>query len=292
MSKKIYSVLLGLAVLFSLNISFASEKSAQQIIEESSKKSVEKAKENVERVIKKAVDVVAKTQQVLILLAHNKDKEALKLLEEVKKEMAELDKEYRGKLTRLPVDVTITDISGVNDIEKAKEIAKQVREAINKNDFVTARALLEVLKDEIDIQTAYLPIALYKQSVDLAYRLLKEGKKEAAVSALQVALGTIEVETTIIPKPIAEAQILIQEAKKAYQVDKDKALKLLKQAKYDIQLAKVLGYVPSDKEIKPLIDEIEKLEKAIKENSKSTEAKFKHLFESIDKAVKGYTQTK
>jgi len=289
--RKIVSLLTLFVLVFSY-IGFSAEKTAKQIIEESGKKSVERAKQSVEQVIQKAVEVVAKTQQVIFMLAHGKEKEALKLLEEVKKEMAELDKQYKGKLTRLPVNVAIMDVEGVNDIQTAEKLSKQVKESVKKNDYVTARFLLDALKNEIDIQTAYLPIALYKQATDLAYNLLKKGQKEQAIQALQVALSTIEVETTIIPKPLAEAQILIEEAKKIYKTDKNKALALLEQAKYDVKLAKVLGYIPEGANIKPLIDEIEKLEKAIKEESSSAGKKFEHLFKSIEKAKQQATQTK
>ncbi len=269
------------------------EQTAQQLIESSGKRSTEKVRaEELQKIIQEAVDIYQKGNYVLFLLTHNKVEEAKKELKALKEKVDKIEKKYQGKLERLPIDAVITEISGITDLKKAEELAKQVKEAVNNNDFIKARFLLSALRDEIVVQTAYLPIALYKEAIDLAYKFLQENKVKNAIDQLQVALGTVEIETTIIPKPIAIASLLVEDAQKAYKKDPQKALKLLEEAKRQLKLAKVLGYVKTEEELKPLITQIENLEKSIKEKSASSEEKFKQLFKSIEKTKEKATQTK
>ncbi len=267
------------------------EQTAKQLIESSGKRSTEKVKlEQLKKIVQEAVEVYQKGNQVLFLLAHNKVDEAKKVLEELKAKIENIEKNY--KLQRLPIDAVITEISGITDIKKAEELAKEAKKAVNENDFVKARFILNALRDEIVVETAYLPIKLYKEAVELADKFLKEGKVKNAISQMQVALSTVEIETTIIPKPIAIASLLVEDASKVYQKDPKKAITLLEEAKREIKLAKVLGYIKTEEEVKPLVEQIEKLEKAIKEKSSTSEEKFKELKKSLEKAKEKATQTK
>ena len=266
------------------------EQTAKQLIESSGKRSTEKVKlEELKKIIQEAVEVYQKGNEVLFLLAHNKIDEAKKALKELKEKIANIEKNY--KLQRLPIDAVITEISGVTDIKKAEKLAQEVREAVKENDFVKARFLLNALRDEIVVETAYLPIKLYKEAVELAEKFLNEGKVKNAISQMQVALSTVEIETTIIPKPIAIASLLVDDASKVYQKDPKKAITLLEEAKREIKLAKVLGYIKTEEEVKPLIEQIEKLEKAIKEKSATSEEKFKQLKKSLKETKEKATQT-
>ncbi len=261
----------------------SSEQKAQQLIQSSGKRSMEKAKETqVEKVIQEALNAYLEGQKVLFLLSHNKVDEAKKLLDDLQKKMEKISKEYKGKLERLPIAVTIFEVNGITDIKTAEKVAKEVKKAVERNDFIKARALLEALRDEIVIETQYLPIAIYKQAIDLAKKFLEKGNKEKAMESLAIALGSLEIEKTIIPKPIAIASILVNDAEKIYKNDPDTALKLLEEAKRNIKLAKALGYISSEQDIKPLVAKIEVLEKAIKEKS----VKAKGLFKDVEKILK------
>ncbi len=267
------------------------EKTAKQLIEGAGERSTQKVRaQELQKIVQEAVEVYQKGNEVLFLLTHNKIEQAKKALKELKEKISKIEKTY--KLERLPVDAVITEVSGVTDIEKAKQLADEVRKAVKENDFVKARFILNTLRDEIVVETAYLPVKLYKEAVELADKFLNEGKIKNAISQMQVALSTIEIETTIIPKPIAIASLLVEDASKVYKTEPDKAIKLLEEAKRQINLAKVLGYIKSEKEVKPLIDQIEKLEKSIKEKSKSSEEKFKKLKKSLEETKQKATQTK
>jgi len=294
--RKILSTVLSAAILvspvFAKEEIKPKEETAKTLIKSSGERSTQKIKEQeIQKIIEEAVNVYAEGNKVLLLLTENKVEEAKKLLKSLKEKVEKLEKQYHGKLDRLPIDVVVNEIRGITDIEQARKLADQVKEAVKNNDFVQARIILQALRDEIVIKTAYLPIGLFKEAIDLAYKFLEEGKIKNAVSQLNIALNTVEIETTIIPEPIAIASLLVEDASKQFKDKPDQALKLLKEAKKQIKLAKVLGYIRNDKDIEPLIKQIEKLEKEVVAKT-GTKEKFRSLFESIEKFKQGSTQTK
>ncbi len=275
----------------SVQIKQQANQTAKEIIQHAGEKSTEKVREKeLEKIVKDAVDVVTKSNHLLFLLNHGKIKEAKEEIKKLKEKIDILEKKYG--ISKLPVDSIVTEITGVTDINQAKKLAEKVKKAVANNDFVTARSLLELLRDEIVIETAYLPVKLYKDAIYLTEKLIKEGKIKSAVNQLKVALGLIEIETTIIPKSIAVASLMVEEASKVYKKEPEKALKLLAEAKRQIKLAKVLGYISNDKSVEPLIKQIESLEKAVREKSGSSQSKFKELFKSIREMKKETTKTK
>ncbi|WP_029521590.1 YfdX family protein [Persephonella sp. IF05-L8] len=267
------------------------QETASSLIESSGKRSTQKVREQeLQKIIKEAASIYAEGNRILFLLTHDKIEEAKKALKALKERVDKLEKQYQGKMVRLPIDVIVNEVVGITDIEQAKKLAEEVKKAVKNNDFVKARILLNALRSEIVIETVYLPIGLYKQAIDLAYKFLEEGKVKNAISQLQVAMNTIEIDTTIIPEPIAIASLLVEDASKRFKDNPEQALKLLEEAKKQIKLAKVLGYVRNDKDIEPLIKQIEKLEKEVKAKT-GTKEKFKSLFESIEKFKESSTQT-
>ncbi len=257
-------------------------KSAQQLIKGATKEALKNLRqEELAKIIKEAAEVVQLTRQALLLLAQNQVEKALSVLQKAQTLMAKLLKEYQ--VERVPVDVAIIEFNGVTDLKVAQKLNKQVKELVSKNDFVDARFILALLRDEIDITTTYMPLAAYAEAIKFAKQLLQANKVQAAILVLQSALNTLEVETVIVPKPILEAQMLVSYAKQLFRVKPDIATKLLERAKYDIELAKALGYVSSEKDIEPLIEEINALEEAIKNSSATTEEQFNQLEQNIQK---------
>ncbi|NPA14302.1 MAG: YfdX family protein [Aquificae bacterium] len=257
-------------------------KSAQQLIKGATKEALKNLRqEELAKIIKEAAEVVQLTRQALLLLAQNQVEKALSVLQKAETLMAKLLKEYQVK--RVPVDVAIIEFNGVTDLKVAQKLNKQVKELVSKNDFVDARFILALLRDEIDITTTYMPLAAYAEAIKFAKQLLQANKVQAAILVLQSALNTLEVETVIVPKPILEAQMLVSYAKQLFRVKPDIATKLLERAKYDIELAKALGYVSSEKDIEPLIEEINALEEAIKNGAATTEEQFNQLQQNIQK---------
>lgn len=265
-----------------------SSKSSQLINSAGSRSTSQIREHELQKLFKEATDIVNGTREVLVLLNHHHIKTAKKHLKELKVKLEKLEKKYSIK--KFPVDVTVSEIVGDLDLKTAEKLAKEVREAVNRNDFIKARFLLNALRDEVVIETTYLPIDLYKQAIDLAYKFLEQNKIDNAISQLEIALGTLEIKTVIIPRPLAIASILVEDASKIYKKDFKTALKLLEEARLKIKLAKVLGYVKTDREIKPLLDQIDKLEKSIREKQKNSKDLFRSLIEKIREMGKGQTQ--
>jgi len=259
-----------------------SSQSPNQVLQNAQSEAIKQLKtQQLTKVIKEAAAVLQETQNALILLQQGKDAEALSILKKVQKELAALVDKYG--LVKLPADVNFVEFNGISDLNLAEKLNKQVKELVAKNDFVDARIILAVLRNEIDITTTYLPLKLYKEAIDLAVHLLEYGNKDAALLAIQSALGTLVVETVIVPKPILEAQYLIEKAESIYQVNPKAALAYLKKAEYDIKLTKALGYISSEKDIEPLVEKLENLMKAIKEHAATTQEQFKEVKKAVEK---------
>jgi len=255
--------------------------SAKQVLQNAQNEAIKELKtQQLAKVIKEAAAVLQETQNALILLQQGKDEEALSILKKVQKELATLVEKYG--LVKLPADVSFVEFNGISDLKTAEKLNKQVKELVAKNDFVDARIILALLRNEIDITTTYLPLKLYKEAIDFAVNLLQYGNRDAALLALQSALASVEVETIIVPKPILEAQYLIKKAEAIYQVNPKAALAYLKRAEYDIKLTKALGYISSEKDIEPLVEKLENLMKAIKEHAATTQEQFKEVKKAVE----------
>ena len=268
-----------------LGVAFASE------VQSVEKQAVEKVKESeTAKVVKEAADVVRETNDVLQLLAEGKKERALELLQKMESQLQKLI-ETTG-LERLPVKVEVLDYTGIEDLKTAEKYNKRVKEVISKNDFVDGRFLLKMLRDEVDIVTTYIPLYLYKEAIDLALNMVKSGNANAAMFALQSALTTLEVETTIIPKPIIKAQYLLEQAQKIYKNSPEQAQSYIKEAEYNLKLAVALGYVPSLESLKSLLEKLENLKKAVETNAATTEEQFKNAKAEMEKFRKETTTVK
>jgi tetratricopeptide (TPR) repeat protein len=265
-------------------------KTAGQIIEGAKGETLQKLKEeSVNKIVSEATTAISNTRTVIELLQKGKIEEALNLLQKIETTLEQLEKQY--KVSRIPVDITLVEYDGVEDINIAKKYAEKIKTDIQNNNFVDARFYLSLLRDEIDVTTTYMPLYMYTNAIKLALDYLKNGKVQSALLVLQSALGILEVEITIVPKPLIEASILIDYASQLYKTKPEVALKLLEQAKYDVELAKVLGYLPNNVDISPLVEKITSLEKAIKSQSATVNEQFQSLKAQMKTFRQQNTQT-
>jgi len=274
------------ATTFGINQLFASqvkEENVKQTIQNAQSEAVQELRtKELTKIVKGATTVLQETQTAYLLLQQGKTENALNLLQKVQKELQVLVNKYG--LINLPADVSFIEFNGISDLKKAEQLNKEVKNLVVKNDFVDARLILALLRNEIDITTTYIPLKLYKEAIDLTVNLLQFGNKDAALLALQSALGTLIVETVIVPKPILEAQYLIEKAEAIYQVNPKAAVSFLQRAEYDVKLTQALGYIGSEKDIEPLVEKIESLMKAVKEHAATTAEQFKEVKKAVEKA--------
>ncbi len=264
---------------------------AQSLIRSSGKRSLEQVKKKETNILmQKAITIYNQTQNVILMITHNQLDLAQTTLSRISKELNELSMQIGDK--EVPIGVTVYEISGITNIKIAKKIIKKVKAAIKANNLVLARELLEQLRNEIVIDTKYLPINIFKQAIKLAQEFLKKGDTSRAIDSLNIAIYSIDVQTTIIPKPLAEAAILVNDASTLYKSNKTTALKLLDAAEQKITLARALGYIPKGTSVKDLISKIEELKNSIENHSSKSSEEFFSLNKTLKKAKEGITYKK
>ncbi len=221
------------------------------------------------------------TLKAIDLLSTNKNKEATKNLNEATKYFNDALK-TNPKLGLVPIahDIAIYQYKGTpNDIKTSVKIAKKMLE---KNNLQLARNILDPLRDEIDITTHYIPMSLYPNSTKIAENLLSKGKSKKALQELRIGLSTIVAERVIIPIPLLASRDLVRAASKLGKTKKKEALKLLSEAKMELEKAVLLGYTSDHaKEYKVLNNEISGIQKGIKGKNR-----VEKLYEKIKKHFK------
>ena len=110
-----------------------------------------------------------------------------------------------------------------------------------------------------------LPLATYPAAIKSAAALLAQGKIPEAKTVLQTALNTIVVHDTIIPLPLARAELATDQAvalsAKTDRTGADNAaLKtLLTTTREQLRLAKALGYI-TDADLETMLQATDEIE--------------------------------
>ncbi len=244
-----------------------STRSATQLVQEAKTRSTEALRvEEAQKIVEAARNLYRLTQQAMYLLSEQLAQPALELLELIAHNADSLQRSQHT-LQTFPIEVEITEVEGVQDTALIHKILAQAKEAFQKNDLVLARTLLQSLRNEIEMRTHYLPIVPFKNAINLAIQFLRSGNLSAAKAALQAALNAVEIRTMIIAKPLLEATLMIQDAKQYFRDHPQTAIQLLQAAQYKIQLAKALGYLPSEQTVRELLTEIHQLQEKIQKQT-------------------------
>ncbi len=128
-----------------------------------------------------------------------------------------------------------------------------------------AKALLQPLTDEIDIDTVFIPMDLYPVATKMALEALDKGDKKGALLALTQGLSTMVHTRVVIPLGLLTAQDLVITASKLDKSKKKEATALLDAARKELAKARLLGYVSKhDKEYRALEAQIKNIQKEIK----------------------------
>lgn len=123
------------------------------------------------------------------------------------------------------------------------------------------------MASEIRVIVTNLPLASYPESLELAARLIDEGRNESAKEVLALALSTLVIEEEYLPIPLLKAHKLIENV--SSQSDRAEAMQLLAQAHTQIRLSRQLGYAEADVEYDELKTELENLERQLKADEHS-----------------------
>ncbi len=247
----------------------------------------ETRREEEAKIIREAAEAYVALGEIIRLIAEGKLEDARRVLEEVQPKVEKLYKEEG--LTYMPVRSVVYEYRGVTSVEEAQKLLEEVREAIERNDLIRARELLNILRNEIVVDTYVLPLNVLKEAIDLALEFAKLDEWVRAVEAIRLALASIRITKAIIPRPLLEAYYLLEEAAAIYEERPEDAVQLLEDARHQVELTKVLGYVQEDA-VKSLLQSIEKLESEIRGKT-ATKAGFTSVQEDVQKMKEETTIT-
>lgn len=205
-----------------------------------------------------------KTIQAIDALGKEKTKDAQAALEEATKSFeSALKVEPALKLVPVETNIQLYSIDvPLKTIDKAVNIAISL---LKDHEVQTATAILEPLKDEIDIDTMYIPMDLYPVATQTALKALKKGDKKAALAALVTAMDTMVHTRVVMPLGLLTAQDLVTAASRLDKSKKKEVLALLDAASEELAKARELGYVKKHSaEYASLERQIKALKKEVK----------------------------
>lgn len=192
-------------------------------------------------IIHEALDGVFLTQKAYEALDADRPEQSQKIIISALKQINAAIVNNK-ELEFVPIKADVQVLMGVFDLEGATLLKDEALTELNNGNVQTARALLTPLVDEIDIEVASIPIELYKTKLTEALGYLKNNKKWEARNSMREALELFVLDTDIIPIPLVEAEILIDESTSLESSNLTQSLKLLEEAQKDLELNAVLGY--------------------------------------------------
>lgn len=187
-------------------------------------------------------------------------------------------------LDTVPLDERIEVYENPASAKEINNILTLTQEFLIHYDLDAARASLAPLKDEIDIETISLPMAVFPVAIQDALDALNKGDTQNAITIMDEGYHSFIVAEAVIPIPLLTAQDMIIKASTLDKNKKDEALKLLNGAKDELHKAVVLGYTKhSDTDYKALSSAIDTIKKEIKGKNEVEKLydKVKNMFESL-----------
>lgn len=256
--------------------------------------------------VKEALMALSETKKALKALEDNRPKDALKALAEVTGQL-EIVVSRDPNLAFVPIDVEVTSHDIYADLETIKKAKEEAENLLEDGKVQDARVVLSGLASEMVVNTFSIPLATYPDAIKAVVPLIDQGEIEEAKAALQAALQTLVVTSTLtIPLPILRAEALVQEAdelakklenpelrdtKKPEETDaakkakdeksqKELILVQLQNARKQLEMAEALGYGVQEDRYKEFQESIENIEKKV-HGKESTKGIFASLKQSL-----------
>jgi len=236
----------------------------ESVQKEVDKKSASKASEKRKHIIAEATAALNETRDALTALDAKKADKALAALEKATGKL-EVVLAREPELTLAPVDVAVITHDLLASPDTVKATIHDAEEYLEDGEVQKARPLVASLRSDILFRTTSIPLGTYPAALKETASLIDEGKLEEARSQLQVALGTLVTTDEIVPLPVLRAELLLDgaealaENKERTAEDNDTLDDLLKSARTQLKLAKVLGY-GDKKSFEPLFKQLDQIE--------------------------------
>jgi hypothetical protein len=240
---------------------------------------IKKNKQHEKEVPKEIIEGAKKTFMAMSSLQKEDIKKAKELL---KGAIKDFDKALKDnpQLNIVPIQQQIEIFEFNLYPEEIVKILDSASKLIKEHRTQDARVLLLPLKDEMDINTEFIPMGIYPIAIKNALTALDKGDKVASMAILESAFNMLITQKIILPLSLLSAQDLVMEASSIDKSRKEEALKLLDEAKLELEKAELLGYTNKKApEYKALTTAIEKIQKEIK--GKNIVEK---LYDSLNKA--------
>ncbi|UBF24934.1 YfdX family protein [Kovacikia minuta CCNUW1] len=253
---------------------------SQQEIEQERQKATNEAQSSLDQ---DAIAAIDETRKAITAIEQGKTQDALQALERATGKLDILLARYPDlALVPLSIQVTVIDLAPL-DFDAVAEIRAAAKVAVDVDDFPTGRALLHNLTSEIRTSAVNLPLETYPDAMKEAARLLHQGQPDEARTELKLALSTLVVREQSRPIPLIFALANLAAATAIAEQDQDNTLKLLKEARTQLKLAKELGYASGDPEYKELERAIKDIERQVraKERTEGPFAKLREKFSSF-----------
>ena len=198
-------------------------------------------------IIQEAFQAIRETENAQTALDSGNSKAALRALELATGKL-ELILARDPKLAFAPVDVSMTTHDVLLSLDAIREIRKNAEKLLKDGEIQQVRNIISNLGSEIVVSVTSIPLASYPAAIKAVTPLIDKGKIAEAKIALGNALNTLVITDHIIPLPVVRAEeILLKAEKIAEKPDRatqgnDSLSTLLKNARYQLQMAEALGY--------------------------------------------------
>lgn len=215
--------------------------------------------------LREAVDALRETQNALAAIDRSRPGDAIAALERGTGKL-EIVLARTPDLALAPVDVAVETHDVLTSVESVETLRDKARQALDQGRLQDARRLIGDLASETVISVSNLPLATYPAALKQAAALLHQAKPQEAKAALETALGTLVVERTITPLPLARAEAAIEQAKglseKANRTpDENGRLRsLLTTARTELRFGEALGYA-TEKDMKDLLAAVDEIDR-------------------------------
>lgn len=229
--------------------------------------------------VKEAINVILETQATIRALQKNDTRSAL---DSLKKAEETLDRLLAGypDMKQIPVDASVEVINLAAGPDTVKAARKLVKKLVDRGELQQARRILDNLVSEIRVTTVYLPMATFPDAIRNARGLIEQGHTAMARQALEHALSSLVIREHAVPLPVVTAEALISSASAIADSSGGLAIKMLKNARRQLETARLLGYRVNDSRYKDLLKQIDELQRKISKGKK-TEADFRKLKKDI-----------
>ena len=172
----------------------------------------EQARQDADQVLEDAITALDETGKAIAALADGKTDDAVTALETAIGKLEVVLTQNPG-MTLAPVDVATTVLDILATPEEIRRARKEAVRLLDDHQLQLARPIISNLASEIDIATTYIPLGTYPLALKSAAALIKEGDPDAGAAVLANALNTLVVVETVVPLPLLNAQLLIEEAR-------------------------------------------------------------------------------